>query len=82
MLVPLKGKVRLICDLVISVYKKHYPPSLNDDIWRLEKIAKDGKFHKRLSSNGIYTVKDLLQLYMTNPNSLYKVIFYFYSFSS
>ncbi|KAL1312944.1 hypothetical protein HN51_039521 [Arachis hypogaea] len=52
-------------------YKKHYPPYLNDDIWRLEKIAKDGKIHKRLSSQGIHTVKDLLQLYTTDPSSLY-----------
>ncbi|MCI21603.1 hypothetical protein A2U01_0042772, partial [Trifolium medium] len=29
-------------------YQKHYPPHLNDDVWRLKKIAKDGIFHKRL----------------------------------
>ncbi|XLR57279.1 hypothetical protein S83_007951 [Arachis hypogaea] len=52
-------------------YEKHYPPYLNDDIWRLKKIAKDGKIHKRLSSHGIHTVKDLLQLYTTEPFSLY-----------
>ncbi|KOM35477.1 hypothetical protein LR48_Vigan02g162700 [Vigna angularis] len=51
-------------------YKKHYPPSLNDDVWRLKQIAKDGKFHKRLSLQGIHTVKDLLRLYTTNPSSL------------
>ncbi|MED6193101.1 hypothetical protein PIB30_015985 [Stylosanthes scabra] len=56
-----------------EAYKKHYPPSLNDDIWRLEKIAKDGKIHKRLSQRGIHTVKDLLQLHTTNPSSLYKM---------
>ncbi|XLU31897.1 hypothetical protein S245_067963, partial [Arachis hypogaea] len=53
------------------VENKHYPPYLNDDIWRLEKIAKDGKIHKRVSSHGIHTVKDLLQLYTTEPSSLY-----------
>ncbi|KAL4390682.1 hypothetical protein AHAS_Ahas03G0169500 [Arachis hypogaea] len=53
------------------LYEKHYPPYLNDDIWRLKKIAKDGKIHKRLSSHGIHTVKDLLQLYTTEPFSLY-----------
>ncbi|QCE07283.1 calmodulin [Vigna unguiculata] len=51
-------------------YKKHHPPSLNDDVWRLEQIAKDGKIHERLSLHGIHTVKDLLRLYTTNPSSL------------
>ncbi|KAF7817959.1 calmodulin-binding protein 60 D-like [Senna tora] len=51
-------------------YKKHHPPSLDDDIWRLEKIAKDGTTHKRLSLHGIKTVKDLLQLYIISPSSL------------
>jgi len=44
------------------VYKKHYPPALKDDVWRLEKIGKDGSFHKRLSAAGIYTVEDFLRL--------------------
>ncbi|TKY52289.1 Calmodulin-binding protein 60 G [Spatholobus suberectus] len=53
-----------------ETYKKHYPPSLNDDVWRLEQIAKDGKIHKRLSLHGIHTIKDLMRLYTTNPSSL------------
>ncbi|KAJ7977883.1 Calmodulin binding protein-like [Quillaja saponaria] len=53
-----------------ELYKKHFPPSLNDEIWRLTKISKDGKFHKRLSSCGIHRVKDLLQLYAINPSLL------------
>ncbi|WJX80029.1 hypothetical protein P8452_63080 [Trifolium repens] len=56
-------------------YQKHYPPylNLNDDVWRLEKIAKDGQFHKRLSSKGIHTVKDLLKLLIINESSLHKM---------
>ncbi|KAG4997445.1 hypothetical protein JHK82_028219 [Glycine max] len=53
-----------------EAYKKHHPPSLNDDVWRLEQIAKDGKIHDRLSLHGIHTVQDLLRLYTTNPSSL------------
>ncbi|KAJ1417169.1 hypothetical protein SESBI_16862 [Sesbania bispinosa] len=53
-------------------YKKHYPPSLKDDIWRLKKIAKEGKIHKRLSLHGIHTVEHLLQLYTTNESLLYE----------
>ncbi|KAI3695071.1 hypothetical protein L1987_78059 [Smallanthus sonchifolius] len=55
-------------------YKKHYPPALGDDIWRLEKIAKDGAFHRRLGSNRICTVKDFLQIYATNESSLRKIL--------
>ncbi|KAJ1385607.1 hypothetical protein SESBI_41571 [Sesbania bispinosa] len=55
-------------------YKKHYPPSLNDDVWRLEQIAKDGKIHKRLSFHGIHTVQDLLRLYTTNQSLLYEKV--------
>ncbi|XP_062114252.1 calmodulin-binding protein 60 D-like [Humulus lupulus] len=33
-----------------ELYKKHYPPALNDEVWRLEKIGKDGSFHKRLTN--------------------------------
>lgn len=68
------------CNFVISAYKKHYPPSLNDYVWRLERIAKDGKIHKRLYLHGIHTVKDLLRLYTTNPSSLLEVKVYFFFF--
>ncbi|WZZ89961.1 hypothetical protein YC2023_118540 [Brassica napus] len=40
---------------------KHYPPALNDDVWRLEKIGKDGAFHKKLNAAGISTVEDFLR---------------------
>ncbi|CAN4088816.1 unnamed protein product [Withania somnifera] len=43
-------------------YKKHYPPALGDEVWRLEKIGKDGTFHKKLSSKNINTVQDFLKL--------------------
>ncbi|KAM3246224.1 protein SAR DEFICIENT 1 [Capsicum annuum] len=45
-----------------ELYKKHYPPALRDEVWRLEKIGKDGIFHKKLSLNGINTVQDFLKL--------------------
>ncbi|KAF8102579.1 hypothetical protein N665_0198s0277 [Sinapis alba] len=44
-----------------ELYKKHYPPALNDDVWRLEKIGKDGAFHKKLNASGIVTVEDFLR---------------------
>ncbi|KAK9136754.1 hypothetical protein Sjap_007348 [Stephania japonica] len=51
-------------------YRKHHPPSLNDEVWRLEKISKDGVFHNRLAGGGIETVRDLLRLFARDPCSL------------
>ncbi|KAK4273406.1 hypothetical protein QN277_021817 [Acacia crassicarpa] len=51
-------------------YEKHDRPSLNDEIWRLKKIAKNGEIHKRLSLYRVQTVGDLLRLYVMNPSSL------------
>ncbi|KAG6430396.1 hypothetical protein SASPL_108461 [Salvia splendens] len=42
-------------------YQKLYPPALGDEVWRLEKIAKDGKSHKKLEESGILTVRDFLR---------------------
>ncbi|CAA6654365.1 unnamed protein product [Spirodela intermedia] len=44
-----------------ELYKKHHPPSLDDEVWRLEKIGKHGVFHRRLSENGINKVQDFLR---------------------
>ncbi|XP_039128481.1 calmodulin-binding protein 60 B-like [Dioscorea cayenensis subsp. rotundata] len=53
-----------------ELYKKHHPPSLNDEIWRLEKISKDGAFCKRLTDRGIKTVKDFLRYQKMDPDEL------------
>jgi hypothetical protein len=52
------------------VYKKHYPPALKDEVWRLEKIGKDGSFHKRLNKSGILTVEEFLRLVVRDPQKL------------
>ncbi|KAJ6762598.1 hypothetical protein OIU79_023360 [Salix purpurea] len=57
-----------------ELYKKHHPPHLGDEIWRLERIAKDGAFHKRLASYGVKSVQDFLQLYMVDPTTLRTVL--------
>lgn len=56
-----------------SVNKKHKTPSLGDEIWRLNKIARDGKRHKKLVASGIQTVNDLLLQYAMNPSNIRKV---------
>lgn len=66
--------------ILLAVYKKHYPPSLADEVWRLEKIGKDGAFHKRLNKENIRTVKDFLTLLSIDSQRLRSVIFIFILF--
>ena len=56
------------------MYKKHHPPKFEDEVWRLEKIGKDGAFHKKLSSNGIHNVQQFLKLSVVDPLRLRQVL--------
>ncbi|KAL2482467.1 Calmodulin-binding protein 60 A [Forsythia ovata] len=57
-----------------ELYKKHHPPSLSDEIWRLEKIGKDGAFHKRLRKERVNTVRDFLTLLFLDPTRLRNIL--------
>lgn len=57
-----------------ELYKKHYPPALGDDVWRLEKIGKDGTFHKKLTLQGINTVQDFLKLANIDPQKIRRIL--------
>ncbi|XP_027159936.1 calmodulin-binding protein 60 C-like isoform X1 [Coffea eugenioides] len=57
-----------------ELYKKHYPPALHDEVWRLEKIGKDGSFHKRLNKAAIYTVEDFLRLVVRDSQRLRNIL--------
>uniref|UniRef100_A0A7N0VFN6 Calmodulin-binding protein n=1 Tax=Kalanchoe fedtschenkoi TaxID=63787 RepID=A0A7N0VFN6_KALFE len=57
-----------------ELYKKHHPPALFDEVWRLEKIGKDGAFHKRLTRENITTVKDFLTLLNLNATRLRQIL--------
>ncbi|KAJ6853870.1 calmodulin-binding protein 60 C-like [Iris pallida] len=57
-----------------ELYKKHYPPELKDEVWRLEKIGKDGAFHKRLNKAGVHTVEDFLRVYVRDSQRLRNVL--------
>ncbi|KAG6518469.1 calmodulin-binding protein 60 B-like isoform X1 [Zingiber officinale] len=57
-----------------ELYKKHYPPSWKDEVWRLEKIGKDGSFHKKLNRSGVSTVEDFLRLYVKDPQRLRNIL--------
>lgn len=51
---------------------------LNDEVWRLEKIGKDGAFHKKLSKEGINSVQDFLKLYFVDFHRLKKVYIFIF----
>ncbi|KAF8037741.1 hypothetical protein BT93_B0546 [Corymbia citriodora subsp. variegata] len=57
-----------------ELYKKHYPPQLGDEVWRLEKIGKEGAFHKKLAEEGIKTVQDFLKLSVVDPAKLRAIL--------
>lgn len=57
-----------------ELYRKHHPPMLDDEVWRLEKIGKDGAFHRKLFSAGIRTVQDFLKFYSVDPLKLKKIL--------
>ncbi|XP_078153620.1 uncharacterized protein LOC144548781 isoform X2 [Carex rostrata] len=55
-------------------YEKHYPPMLDDDVWRLEGIGKNGKYHQRLMEENIKCVQDFLKLLNKNPSVLKEIL--------
>jgi len=57
-----------------ELYKKHHPPSLHDEVWRLEKIGKEGAFHKRLNREKVNSVKDFLILLNLDPTRLRNIL--------
>nr|CAD1828529.1 unnamed protein product [Ananas comosus var. bracteatus] len=57
-----------------ELYKKHHPPALLDDVWRLEKIGKDGVFHKKLADFGIITVQDFLRNLVVDQDRLRRLL--------
>ncbi|KAK6123411.1 hypothetical protein DH2020_042834 [Rehmannia glutinosa] len=73
------GKKPLLSGDVIVTLKdgtglKHHPPSLSDEVWRLEKIGKDGAFHKRLRKERINTVQDFLMSLFLDPTRLRNIL--------
>ncbi|XP_020676588.1 calmodulin-binding protein 60 B-like isoform X1 [Dendrobium catenatum] len=57
-----------------ELYKKHYPPALKDEVWRLEKIGKDGAFHKKLNKAGILIVEDFLRFLVRDQQRLRNIL--------
>uniref|UniRef100_A0A5B6ZKE3 Calmodulin-binding protein 60 E n=1 Tax=Davidia involucrata TaxID=16924 RepID=A0A5B6ZKE3_DAVIN len=57
-----------------ELYKKHYPPALHDEVWRLDRIAKDGALHKKLIKAEIITVEDFLRVLVRDPQRLRNIL--------
>ncbi|CAL1358847.1 unnamed protein product [Linum trigynum] len=57
-----------------ELYKKHYPPALHDEVWRLDRIAKDGALHKKLVKSQIETVEDFLRILVRDPQKLRSIL--------
>lgn len=49
---------------------------LHDEVWRLEKIGKEGAFHRKLSAERIKTVQHFLKLAVINIVKLRKVLIF------
>ncbi|OEL37229.1 Calmodulin-binding protein 60 D [Dichanthelium oligosanthes] len=48
---------------------KHYPPVLNDELWKLEHISKHGAFQMVLAQNNIHTVQEFVRMLMVKLRS-------------
>ncbi|XP_050377404.1 protein SAR DEFICIENT 1 [Argentina anserina] len=57
-----------------ELYKKHHPPMLEDEVWRLEKIGKDGAFHRKLAAENIHTVQEFLKMLVVDRLKLKKIL--------
>ncbi|WVZ90642.1 hypothetical protein U9M48_036926 [Paspalum notatum var. saurae] len=57
----------------VEGFEKHFPPMLDDEVWRLKKIGKCGAYHDALSDNGIDSVQKFLQAYMKDEQKLIKI---------
>ena len=44
-----------------SANEKRHPPRLDDEVYRLEEISRDGIYHRRLKNVHIFTVEDFLK---------------------
>jgi len=59
--------------LLVAANEKRNSPRLDDDVYRIESIAKDGAYHQRLQEANIHTVQDFLKALNKDPDELYKV---------
>ncbi|XP_062203248.1 uncharacterized protein LOC133905469 isoform X2 [Phragmites australis] len=54
--------------------EKSHPPKLDDEVYRLEEIAKHGKYRKRLEEMSIFTVQDFLKALNKDSDNLARIL--------
>lgn len=64
---------RWVVSYVEAAYEKKHPPELDDEVWRLDSIRKDGTFHKHLILLNISTVEQFLRFETMQPGKLRQV---------
>ncbi|CAO2160952.1 unnamed protein product [Urochloa humidicola] len=57
-----------------ELYRKHYPPVPTDDVWRLEKIGKEGAFHRKLKRNNVDSVLEFVRMLVVKPDELRAIL--------
>jgi hypothetical protein len=60
----------------VAANEKSNSPKLDEDVYRIEAIARDGAYHQRLQGANIHTVQDFLKALNKDPDELYKVKIY------
>ncbi|KAI0494158.1 hypothetical protein KFK09_024289 [Dendrobium nobile] len=48
-----KAEAFTVKDHIGELNKKYYPPTSKEEVWRLEKIGKDGAFHNKLNKANV-----------------------------
>jgi hypothetical protein len=56
--------------LFLAANEKRHPPSLDDELYRLEEISRDGVYHRRLKEVKINKVEDFLKALNEDSNKL------------
>lgn len=59
---------------LVAENEKSKSPRLDDDVYRIETIARDGVYHKRLQEANIHTVQDFLKALNKDPDELYNKV--------
>lgn len=57
-----------------SANEKRHPPRLDDEVYRLEEISKDGIYHRRLKNAQIFKVEDFLKALNKDADGLREMV--------